>query len=247
MLTEQGEALYYYVKAAHKQMELGEAMMYSIDNTDVKNVYIGIATDITNNMVTSLVLPPISLFHHENPDVHLQITNNSTPKLISDVRNGLLDMAILTASDTNTDEATKEIILYTFNDVIIAGNAYKDAFKEPVALEEVCRYPIVGLGKHTETYQIYDHFFAERGLDFFLNIETSTTEQTLSFVIDGLGIGCVASNYAYPAIKKGKLIEVKLKEKLPERKISLLRNEQTANPAAAIMEEYFTKHAMKAK
>ena len=247
LLTEQGEALYYYVKAAHKQMELGEAMMHSIDNTDVKNVYVGIATDITNNMVASLVLPPISLFHQENPDVHLQIINNSTPKLISDVHNGLLDMAILTASDTNIDDATKEIILYTFNDVIIAGNAYKDIFKDTVSLEDVCKYPVVGLGKHTETYQIYDRFFAEKGLDFFLNIETSTTEQTLSFVIDNLGIGCVASNYAYPAIKEGKLIEVKLKDKLPERKISLLRNEQTANPSAAIMEEYFTKHAMKTK
>ena len=247
LLTEQGEALYYYVKAAHKQMELGEAMMYSIGNTEVKNVYVGIATDITNNMVASLVLPPISLFHQENPDVHLQIINNSTPKLISDVHNGLLDMAILTASDTNIDDATKEITLYTFNDVIIAGNAYKDKFTEAVSLEEVCSYPVVGLGKHTETYQIYDRFFAEKGLDFFLNIETSTTEQTLSFVIDNLGIGCVASNYAYPAIEEGKLIEVKLKDKLPERKISLLRNEQTANPSAAIMEEYFTKHAMKTK
>lgn len=242
VLTEQGAALYYHIKAAHHQIELGEAMVDYINNSENKTIYIGIAIDITNNFIQNLILPPISTFHQEHDDIHLQIVNDFTPKLISDLNNGKLDIAILTASDFDIHESTKASVLYSFKDVIIAGNSYKDVFKEPVSLADICRYPFVGLGKHTETYTIYDCFFTEQGLKFFLNIETATTEQTLSFVADNLGIGCVSSHYAYPAIEEGKIIEVKLKEKLPKRMIAMVRNEQTPNPAVAILEEYITRH-----
>lgn len=245
VLTEQGGALYYYVKAAHHQIELGEAMVDYINNSENKTIYIGIAIDITNNFIQDLILPPISAFHQEHPDIHLQIVNDFTPKLVSDLQSGLLDIAILTSSDYDIHESTKASVLFTFKDVIIAGNSYKDTFRDPVSLEEICSHPFVGLGKHTETYTIYDRFFAEKGLEFFLNIETATTEQTLSFVADNLGIGCVSSRYAYPAIEEGKIIEVKLKEKLPERMIAMVRNEQSPNPTAAILEEYITRHISK--
>lgn len=242
VLTEQGGALYYYVKEAHHQIALGEAMVNDITNSGNSTVYIGIAIDITNNFIQSLILPSISSFHQDHPNTHLQIINDFTPKLITDLNNGSIDIAILTSSDFDIHESQKASILYSFNDVIIAGNSYREIFKEPVTLKDVCRHPIVGLGKHTETYAIYDRFFAEKGLEFSLNIETATTEQTLSFVEDNLGIGCVSSNYAYPAIDEGRIIEVRLKEKLPRRMIAMVRNEQSPNPTAAILEEYITGH-----
>lgn len=243
VLTEQGNALYYYAKAAHHQIELGEAMLESINNPGNVAIYIGIAIDITNNFIQNLILPPISDFHQKYPEVHMQIINGPTPKLASDIHKGELDIAILTSSDYDFQKSMKGSVLFTFKDVIIAGNSYAEIFREPVSLGEICRHPIIGLGKHTETYAIYDRFFAEKGLEFSLDIETATTEQILSFVADNLGIGCVSSHYAYPAIEEGKIIEVGLTDKLPKRMVAMVRGDaDSPNPTAAVLEEYIIKH-----
>ena len=46
----------------------------------------------------------------------------------------------------------------------------------------------------------------------------------------------------YVGIDEGRIIEVRLKEKLPRRMIAMVRNEQSPNPTAAILEEYITGH-----
>lgn len=121
-------------------------------------------------------------------------------------------------SDINSKEKTKENILTTFRDIVIAGKTYAE--------------------------QLYDHFFAERGIDFNISIETDTPEQTLAFVSGNMGIGCIPPLYfgLRHALDEGEVFQVELKEMLPERRVSLVINENRVNSMAAILEDYILRY-----
>ena len=240
-LTEQGEALYYYVKSAFQQFTLGEAAVESINNSDNRSVSIGIAVGITNNRFNSLLRKPISAFHLANPDIKLKIINAPSPVLLANMREGLLDLAVITTSSSDINETNSGNVIYAFEDIIIAGNAYRDEFIGPISLTDLVKYPLVGPGKHIETYEVYNRFFAEKGATFHINIETTSPEQAISFVIDNLGIGCLSPDYVEPAISKGQLIKVDLIDRLPKRYVSVIINEAIANPSAVKLEDYILK------
>lgn len=173
----------------------------------------------------------------------MKVTNNTSPELVSDIWDGAVDIAVIT-SDINSKEKTKENILTTFRDIVIAGKTYAEQLKEPVSLEELAAYPLIGFGKNTEIYQLYDHFFAERGIDFNISIETDTPEQTLAFVSGNMGIGCIPPLYfgLRHALDEGEVFQVELKEMLPERRVSLVINENRVNSMAAILEDYILRY-----
>lgn len=58
-LTEQGEALYGYVKAAHKLVKLAEAMIESFHNPDSGSIVLGLSKGITSNSFLNIILPAI--------------------------------------------------------------------------------------------------------------------------------------------------------------------------------------------
>ena len=124
-----------------------------------------------------------------------------------------------------------ETILYSFQDILIAGKAYESLSENTISLSELQKYPMIGLWKETETYQLYKGFFAANGLTYDPMVETGTTDQVLSFVLYDMGIGFVSPEYAKDALKKGRVFRINLAESLPMRHISLIYNVSKSSDA----------------
>ncbi|MBR1852692.1 MAG: LysR family transcriptional regulator [Lachnospiraceae bacterium] len=240
-LTEEGTALFQYVEVAHKQLELGEALLDSRKALKHGNVTIGLSIGITEGLLNKMILPKINDFHQSFPDIHLQIVNDSTPHLVSNVAEGPLDLAVITALPQDKKSSRRKLVevpIHSFHDIVIAGKSY-EKFKNKVSLQELAEYPLISLWHETETYEFYKNYYARYGLDYSPSIETATTNQIFSFAAYGMGYGFISPEYAEYALADKSVIRIHLTEPLPIRNIVLIHREETAiSIAAARLKEF---------
>ena len=235
-LTSEGEKLFLHVQTAHEHLQIGEAEITSSQNLYNGHISIGFSIGITEILLHDKILPVLRDYHRLYPGTHIQIINNSTPSLVSDVSNGLIDMAVVT-SFSNSSFDLHETILNSFQDVLIAGPAFSNLKDRNLTLAELIQYPIINLWKGTETYEFYNNFFTLHGLPFEPEVETATTDQVLYFVSNSMGIGFISSEYAKTSLQKGKVFQINLAENIPMRNISLIHNiGRSVNLAADILE-----------
>lgn len=236
-LTEEGQALYQYVEAAHRQLELGEAVIDSAKRLQNGHISIGFSVGINESLLDDIILPTLHTYHQQYPQVHLQITNESTPKLVSEITEGLLDLAVVTTL-TGQHKTLHITTLRSFQDILIAGPSYKKLQNKKISLKQLIEYPIINLWHGTETYEFYNSFFASHGLLFEPSVETATTGQVLSFIASDMGLGFISPEYAKKALDEKHVFQIPLRETLPTRNILLIRNGgRPINAAAASLEE----------
>ena len=74
-------------------------------------------------------------------------------------------------------------------------------------------------------------------------MEVATTDQIFPMVEHNLGIGFFPEDLTKEHLASGKIIQIPIKEALPERKICLIRNvKRPQSIAARSLEEYLTSH-----
>ncbi len=241
-LTEAGKIFYDYVSEAHKQVAAGLDALERFKNKHNQSISIGLSIGITDYTVRNCILPPIRSFSHANPDVHLRFQNASTPELIQLIDDNELDIAVITTTE-NSPAELREVILHTFHEVPIAGNAFRDGlYGRKISFDELVDYPIISLSRDTETFAFHDQQFAKHGYMLQPYIETHTMRQMLAFVESDMGIAAIAEEYAQPAIEYGSVFKIELFNEIPQREISLLKNKRLRTPAAIDLEKEITKH-----
>lgn len=237
-LTDAGEELFSHVEAACRHLETGEEIIRS--TTELKHgiLTIGFSIGLTQRLMREIILPAIHTFHDKYPDVHLKITHASTPSLLSDINNNLMDLAFITSlyDDNNEGEAFHKIILHSYRDIFIAGHNFSELADRPVPLSELAKYPLISLWKETETYNYYSHFFAEHNLEFKPSVETTSTGQALIYTIENLGIGCIHPKEAEQSLNDNMIFHINLLEKMPKRYVAMIRNKKEKN-AAVVFEK----------
>ena len=243
ILTRQGETLFQHIKEAFRQIDIGESKISEEMNIAKRKISIGFSIAAPYNLINMFIIPSIGEYEQDYPQTHLRIVCKPTPELISDVAKGILDMAIITSSDHQRIDESKERIIMRFTDTVIAGNRFMSDFKEPVSMDYLLKFPIIGFAANTETFRLYDHLNAIKGLDYHVDIEVPNYDQALAFIKNNMGIGCVPEQLAASAIKASNIFRIKTVDRLPERRLSVIRNEAMGNASAAILEDYIIKYA----
>ena len=231
-LTDAGKELFSHVEPACEHLRIGETVIRSAKDLKNGTLIIGVSVGINSYITNRMILPVIKRFREIYPDIDLYLINHHTPKLIQNYLEGLIDVAIITAPSTGKNEAGKTI-LHSYKDILIAGQAYSFLRDRTLSVRELAEYPLISLLRSTETYHLYNNFFAGHGLEFRPVIEVADTLQMLSFVTEGLGIGCGNALSSEEAIAEGKIIRVNLDEELPERYIAFADNSQKEPSPAA--------------
>ena len=243
LLTKQGETLFMHIKEAFRQIDIGESTINEETSMGERKISIGFTIAAPYNLINSIIIPSIGAYERDYPQTHLKIVCKPTPELIDDVSKGAIDTAIITSSDHQHIGESKERIILKFRDTVIAGNKYRDAFKGPASVEFLSGFPVIGFAANTETFALYDHFSAINGCDYHVDIEVPNYDQALAFVKNNMGIGCVPAQLAAKAIMNGDIFAVQTVDPLPQRRVSVIRNEALGNASAAILEDYIIKYA----
>lgn len=232
-LTPEGEKMFSHVEIALHQLQQAEQELSVGQTLSGGTVRIG----STETALHGILLPVLADFHRQYPGVRLMISNHSTPQAVTALKRGAVDFAVVT-TPTDVPLDIRQTPLLEFREVLISAVQEHHA----MSLFEVARYPIVGLGRHTKTYDFYTELFWKYHLEWQPDIDAATEDQVLPLVKAGLGIGFLPEFMAADAISKGEVFKIDIREGEPARQIVLLEsNGQHQTPAVQRLRDILMK------
>ena len=227
-LTPEGETLYSHISAAYEQIRIGETEVQR--SISLENGHVSIA--VSEIALHVLMLGVFQEFSRRYPGIRIQIFNHSSNEGADAVNRGTAELAVVSSPFT-VSPSLKEMELLSVQDILIAGNRFSDLKTTTLSLHDLERYPLIGLAPDTGTYSFYKRLFESHGLIYQTPIEAATTDQVLPLVAHDIGLGFLPRRLAQPALQNGEVFEVSLKEPIPERHISLIRDRSRPLSAAA--------------
>ena len=205
-LTPEGEKLYSRVSAAYTQLSLGEAELKEDQGLDRGIV-----------------------FHREYPNVKLKISNQTSPQAVSEIKDGLADISVIT-SPARIPSSIRSHTLMTFRESPICGSRYSYLAESSQSLKGLNTLPFIFLSEKTGTRQLYNSFFLEKNTPLHADIEVATMDQILPMVQHNLGLGFYPEKLTE---KASGILRIPLSDKLPERYIYLLERKDLTESIAA--------------
>ena len=219
-LTAEGEQLYSHVQIAVNQLQKAEEELTMLTGLHRGSVCVG----ASETALHLLLLPALKRFKESHPQIRVRIQNHLTTQAIQSVKQGLVDFSVV-ASPIPSLDSLKASVLKSFQDILIAGEAFYTLSKSPVSLQKISQYPIICLGTHTMTYLFYDRLFRANGLNLKPEFEAAT-DQILPMVKNNLGLGFFPEELAKEALDSGQVCQIMLKETIPTREIFLVEQKE---------------------
>ena len=127
----------------------------------------------------------------------------------------------------------KQIMLMPFQEILVGGTTFTALGSQELSLREVKNYPLISLGRETMTYKFYNSVFLSNGLDLSPDTEAATADQILPLVKCELGLVFLPQPMAAPSLLKKEIVQIPLKDEIPERQICLVYDSQHPMGAAA--------------
>lgn len=235
-LTPEGETLYTYVRAAVEQLQAGEEKLRTDQGLQGGTISIG----VSGIALRCFLLPVLEEYRQRFPGVRLRVFNHSTLQAITNLKSGLVDIAIVTtpAGTLNTLNVKR---LKEIREAAVCGAAFAGLSGKRLTLAGLSKFPIISLGVQTKTYELYTQWFLQHGLAFTPDIEASTADQILPMVKSNLGIGFVPQEFLQEE-DPAHVIQLHVEEPLPVRSICILkRADQPLSAAARELERMMLK------
>ena len=157
-LTPEGSCLFDHVRVAFESIEAGEAEILERRNLEKGSVFVA-ASEVALHCV---LLPVLKEYRSLYPGIRLKISNHSTPQAADAIKNGTADIAVVT-TPTLPAAAIEEISVCKFREAAVCGSAFSDLFKSKISFAELLAHPIISLGPHTKSFELYSRFFAGEG------------------------------------------------------------------------------------
>lgn len=229
VMTPEAQMLYKHISIACEHIFEAEELLVNTRKLQKGSIAIG-ATETT---LHHYLLPFLTRFRQEYPDIRLKITNSTTPATFQALRSELLDIAVLVMSPGSREKDCHVTPLATFADKLIAGREYAFLQDRELSLKELTAYPLISMEKGTITRQIFDDFFLSHHLVLEPDIELATSDLITPMVASGLGIGFVPEAFARKRLLDGSIVELRLKEPIPMRDICLVAKKDHLQTLAA--------------
>lgn len=220
-LTPEGERLYSHVKIAVEQLQTAEEELKMVAGLHEGMITVG----ASETALRLLLLPVLSIFKKEYPNVRVRIQNHLTTQAITSVKQGTVDFALV-ASPADIVAPLSSVSLMQFQDILIGGTDFASLSYEAHSLHDINEYPLVCLGEDTMSYRFFDAFYHSHGLPLKPELEAATTDQILPMVKSNLGLGYIPEIFAGKALSTGEICQISLQETIPLREIYLVENEE---------------------
>lgn len=224
-LTPEGERLYAHLKIAFEHIEAAEEEISLNRGLQCGIISVG-ASEVA---LRSLLLPILKEYRTLYPGVRIHISNYSTPQAITALENGAIDLAVVTTPTTKSSNLTEKNII-SFREIAVCSKRFSKLTGRKISLKEMAKYPLISLGTHTKTYELYSELFSENGLPFTPDIEAATADHILPMVESDLGVGFIPEDF----LKKAHdVCVIDLEEKIPLRYICLIKRKDLSLSIAA--------------
>lgn len=224
-LTEEGAVLYEYVKKGIESIKNGENALSNLKNLDTGILRIGASTTVCRHVV----MPYLEKFHEKYPNIEIQIVNNLTTNLLTELRNGNLDILFLNMPMHENKDL--EIIKVTdVQDIFIGNKKIYEETKGKINLKDLNKYPLIFQKLPSNTRTILNNYLKNNNVDLKPQLEVVSYNLIMDLVSAGFGIGYATKEFIKDELDNKKLYEIKITPEIPKRFIGIATlNKKTSN------------------
>ncbi len=213
-LTKEGEILFKHIEPAINLIVKGESQLVSAKESG------GVQLRITasDTICRYFLVPFFNQFHKQYPDVHIKITNASSQQCASYLEGNQADIIITNSPNPSLNNTMHIVPIKAFQDIFVADKeAYPYEDKE-MTLRELSSLPILMLEKTSTTSVFLHEQFLSHSIDLAPAIELNSNDLLVDLASIGLGIAFIPDYCRTESMPKN-LYQVKIKDKIPERKL----------------------------
>ena len=211
-LTEEGEMFYSYVSGALKLINDAENEFGSFKRLTKGELKIGCSASLTK----LVLLQALKEFHQDYPGIKINVVNELTSNLISDLKLGKLDFVIFNESNIKEEglelRKLKELKM---------GFVYNPKYFEDkiVNIEDLNNYPLILQKGASNTRKFLDNLLLAKGIRLVPKMEVVSQDLIMEFANIGLGFGFGFVDLAKEKYKN--LQEIDLNKDLPSTSVYL--------------------------
>ena len=228
-LTPEGEMLFTHVEAAISQIQTAETELNAHSGLEHGSISIGVSETALNIYLLDILKP----FHMKHPGIRLKIYNHSTPQAIRSVKNGEVDFAVV-STPTNVDTPLKELHLRPFREILVGGKTFTALGSQELTLAELKKLSVDLPRKRNYDLEFFIiKLFLSHGLELIPDTEAATTDQILPLVKAELGLAFLPEPMAKEALQQREIVQIHLRETIPERQICMVYDRKRPLSAAA--------------
>ena len=233
-LTPEGEILLRHIEPAINLIQRGENQILETNTLGGGQLRIGASDTICRYFL----VPYLKKFHKAYPNVHIKVTNQTSPGCVDLLDNGQVDFIVTNYPNSRINNTNRIHTIKKFKDVFVANRNFFDLKDKELSFEDLLDYPILMLDRQSTTSEFLHHLFLQHELDLVPEIELSSNDLLLDLANIGLGIAFIP-NYLLTS-NTADMYPLKLKESLPEREIVIVTSDSMPlSPAAREFIKFF--------
>ena len=216
-LTREGKLLFEHIEPAFNLIKNGEKSIKEINALKRGEIHIGANDTISKDYL----LPYLNSFHQLYPEIRIQITNRTSSTCVELLQQNKVDLIISNLPNPKITDKMKCREIYNFNDIFIAGTEFKELKEGKHSLKKMQNYPLLMLEAKTTTRKFLEKILSKMEIDIKAAIELGSVDLLIEMAKIGLGIAFVPE-YSLD-LNKQNLFKVETKEKLPARKLAVVK------------------------
>lgn len=221
-LTDEGKILFNYVQKAVELFINGENTLTNLRDLDCGNIRIGASTTVSKHVL----MPYLKEFHKKFPNIEISISNNLTENLLTDLRNGNLDILVLNLPmKESNDLKIKKVI--DVEDIFVTNKEYYQQINGKINLMQLNNYPLLFQKNPSNTRQYLDQYLKDNNVQLFPKMEIVSYNLIMDFIKIGFGIGYATKEFIKTELNNHELYELDVVPKVPKRYIGIVTLKQT--------------------
>lgn len=221
-LTDEGQILFEYVKKGIDSFTKGENVLTNLKNLDSGKIKIGASTTVSKHVL----MPYLEKFHELYPNIDIEIVNNLTETLLTDLRNGDLDILLLNLPTIESKDLKIQKVL-DVQDIFVGNKKYYDLTKGKVTLEGLNKYPLLFQKSPSNTRAYLDKYLKNNNISLIPKMEIVSYNLIMEFIKIGFGIGYATKEFIKDELNNKSLYEIEVTPKVPMRSIGIVTLDKT--------------------
>ena len=199
MLTAEGKLFLEEVRMLLNQADGSVEKVRALARGQYGELHVGYAPVPT----TEILSPALAAFQKTAPRVKVSLHDLSTDELISGLRNGTLELAIMVEPTAEQTVGIEFELLRTFPLCVVMTATHPLARLKSIPVEKLAAEPLVCLGRkgYSESYRILERIFAPIHAKPRLAVECDSTSSLITEVEAGRGIALAAPMFKLVAGK----------------------------------------------
>lgn len=225
-LTEEGKMFYEYVKGALELINNAENEFTSFKDLSKGEIKIGCSTALTKLVLMNVLKD----FHHDYPNININITNDLTSNLINDLKLGKLDFVIFNESNIKETNLNLEKIKELKQGFIYNPEFFDDSIN---TFEDLNKLPLILQKEESNSRKLLDYVALQNNVKLIPKMEVVSQELITEFTNIGLGVGFAIIDLAKRNFRN--LKELNINKKIPNINIYLATNKSVSLTFASKM------------